>query len=317
MFDTLPPRREGAEATLFLFCQDFMSRWLSLVGLGSNLGDRATRLRLAAERLATLPGTRVVAQSRHHTTDPIGGPGGQGEFLNAAALLETVLAPQDLLAALQRIEAELGRVRGERWGARSLDLDLLLFGDVQMQTPELTIPHPRMAFRRFVLAPAVEIAAEMRHPELGWTIQRLWDHLDSAPNYVALVGGTVASRRAIVQGAAQVAQAKSLLYSDVLADQNPSDWRELFPSTTSLQDSHLAFASAISDFWVADLVARQIPLPPEIEKTFPTPKILVRLLDVSDDLAQEIPFDGPQLRLALNDESEAIAEVAAAIQAMR
>ena len=90
--------------------------------------------------------------------------------MNAAALLETDLPPAALLAALQDIERRLGRIRAERWGPRTIDLDLLLYDQLELETPELILPHPRMSFRRFVLGPAAEIAAEMAHPVCGNTI---------------------------------------------------------------------------------------------------------------------------------------------------
>src|SRR5215204_154465 len=98
-----------------------------LIALGSNLGDREETLRQAASELSRLPATRLVALSRWHETPTVGGPAGQGPFLNAAALVCTSLIPTALLAELRRIEATLGRVRGERWAPRSLDLDVLLY----------------------------------------------------------------------------------------------------------------------------------------------------------------------------------------------
>ena len=157
-----------------------------LIALGSNLGDRAAQLRQATAELASLPATRLVARSRWHETPPIGGPTGQGPFLNAAALISTLLPPAELLAALRRIETSLGRVRNERWAARSLDLDVLLYDGVMLQTPELEVPHPRMAFRRFVLEPAAEIAAWMIHPECGWTVGALSRHLNRGAQQIAV-----------------------------------------------------------------------------------------------------------------------------------
>ena len=105
---------------------------------------------------------------------PIGGPAGQEPFLNAAALLETSLPPAELLARLQRIELHLGRTRETRWAARTLDLDLLLYDNLVLNTPYLTLPHPRMAFRRFVLEPAAEVAPEMAHPRLAGPSNACW-----------------------------------------------------------------------------------------------------------------------------------------------
>ncbi len=139
-------------------------------------------------RLASLSTSGTFRVSQFYETQPIGGPEGQGAFLNAAAAFDTPLAPEALHAELQKIEIELGRERGERWSARLIDLDLLLYGDRVIVRPELQVPHPRMAFRRFVLEPAVEVAPDMTHPLIGWTVERLLDHLNHAPPYVALIG---------------------------------------------------------------------------------------------------------------------------------
>lgn len=159
-----------------------------LVGIGSNLGQRAETLDLAIEMLAGRDSIRLLARSRWHETLPVGGPSGQGAFLNGALRLETPLSPDGLLARLQHIESRLGRTRQRRWGPRTVDLDLLLYGCRTIQTPRLQVPHPRMAFRRFVMEPAAEIAADMLHAPTGWTVGRLADHLRLAPAYVAIAG---------------------------------------------------------------------------------------------------------------------------------
>jgi pantoate--beta-alanine ligase len=144
-----------------------------LVGLGSNLGDRAQSLLQALAALGALPGVCLLRHSALVETAADGGPPGQGAYLNAAALLETSLSPAELLAALGDIERRLGRMRGERWGPRTIDLDLLLYGDAVVNTDELTLPHPRLNERAFVLQPAAEIAAQMVHPLLERSIAEL------------------------------------------------------------------------------------------------------------------------------------------------
>jgi len=159
-----------------------------LIGLGSNLGNRRQTLDQAVERLGQHPQVSLTARSGWFETAPAGGPPGQGPFLNGAAALKTSLAPHALLAVLRRIEAEPGRRRTERWGPRCLDLDLLLYDELVLDTADLTVPHPRMAWRRFVLEPAAEVAPGMVHPTTGWTIRRLLDHLNTAAAYVAIAG---------------------------------------------------------------------------------------------------------------------------------
>ena len=118
------------------------------MALGSNLGDRAAHLAHARARLGKLPGTRLVAASRVEETAPIG-PVAQPPYLNQMVLLETTLAPAELLAHSRAIEAERGRERRERWGPRTLDLDIVRYGTKTVRSPELTIPHPELQNRDF------------------------------------------------------------------------------------------------------------------------------------------------------------------------
>ena len=137
------------------------------VGLGANLGDPPVQLRAALTALAALPQTRVTQVSAFYRSAAIG-PAGQPDYCNAVAALDTALAPEPLLDALQAIESAAGRARaGERWGPRLLDLDLLLHGETQCRSARLTLPHPEMAFRDFVLWPLVEIAPHVPVPGLG------------------------------------------------------------------------------------------------------------------------------------------------------
>ena len=143
---------------------------LAYIGLGSNLGDRAAHLHAALDRLGTY-GT-VEAVSPFLETDPVG-YAEQPRFLNAAVRLRTTLPPDDLLRGLLSIETALGRVRTVRWGPRTIDLDLLLYDDLVRDDPGLTVPHPRLHERRFVLEPLVAIAPDAVHPLLGRTISQL------------------------------------------------------------------------------------------------------------------------------------------------
>jgi 2-amino-4-hydroxy-6-hydroxymethyldihydropteridine diphosphokinase len=168
----------------------FMS--LCLVALGSNVGDRQQALANAVAQLDATEGCQVRACSIWHETVAVGGPPGQTPFLNGALVLETSQPPVRLLATLNGIEAMLGRAREVRWGPRTVDLDMLLYDELILDSAQLTLPHPRMAFRKFVIEPAAEIAREWRHPTIGWTLNQLRDHLRHATPYVAITGAPLA-----------------------------------------------------------------------------------------------------------------------------
>jgi 2-amino-4-hydroxy-6-hydroxymethyldihydropteridine diphosphokinase len=142
------------------------------IALGSNLGDREAHLQAAVAALAVSPGIELVAASGVYETAPIGPPP-QGPYLNAALSLRTSLSPGALLKRQLEIEASAGRERGVRDGARTLDVDLLLFGARIVEEPGLSIPHPRMFERAFVLEPLCDLAPGFRHPTLDVTLEEL------------------------------------------------------------------------------------------------------------------------------------------------
>lgn len=144
-----------------------MESWVpAYIGVGSNLGDSQARVLAAFEALGALPRTRLIARSRLYRTRPFG-PVEQGDFINAVAGLLTQLTPQELLAAIRDLEHAAGRVRAERWGPRTLDLDILVHGSERIDTPDLTVPHPGIPQRGFVLAPLADIAPTLDVPGMG------------------------------------------------------------------------------------------------------------------------------------------------------
>jgi len=290
-----------------------------LIGLGSNLGDRRRALDQAIERLARQPAIRLAARSRWQETAPVGGPPGQGPFLNGAAVLETSLEPEALWAVLVGIEADLGRRRAERWGPRPLDLDLLLYGDLVLEGPALTIPHPRMAWRRFVLEPAAEVAAWMVHPTTGWSIARLLEHLNTAVPYLAIAGPSGAGKTALADQVAQRTSAARIIERVAsrrpeasCADPSGNAWArelEFLHERARLLSAQSPRWSQRGRLWVSDFWLNQglayagLRLAPgqfdeyrrrweDARRTVITPKLTV-VLDVSADrLAERIERQG-------------------------
>jgi 2-amino-4-hydroxy-6-hydroxymethyldihydropteridine diphosphokinase len=150
-----------------------------LVSMGANLGDPSHALSKAGELLKQHPMLRSVRLSRNWRTSAVGGPAGQPDYFNAAVTCESDLDPIELLNLLQQIESTFHRQRDIRWGSRTLDLDLLLYDEQIIESPDLIVPHPRMAFRRFVLHPACEIAGDWLHPWIGVRLQSLLTKIES------------------------------------------------------------------------------------------------------------------------------------------
>lgn len=152
---------------------------IAYIALGSNLASPLEQVNAAVKAIGDIPDSRIVAVSSFYRTPPLG-PQDQPDYLNAAVALETTLAPEELLNHTQRIELQQGRVRKtERWGPRTLDLDIMLFGDEVINTERLTVPHYDMKNRGFMLWPLAEIAPELIFPE-GISLHQLLTHLGAA-----------------------------------------------------------------------------------------------------------------------------------------
>jgi 2-amino-4-hydroxy-6-hydroxymethyldihydropteridine diphosphokinase len=286
----------------------------ALVGLGSNLGDRRSTIDRAIAALVATPDTRLLARSNFHETAPVGGPSGQASFLNAAATFETSLSPSELLARLAQIEIELGRDRAPnqvRWQARTLDLDLLLYDEQVIDTPTLVVPHPRMAFRRFVLEPAAEIAADWRHPTIGWTIGKLLAHLNRAKPYLAITGPPGAGKTRLAEIVAPRVGAQFLadpvdstrlaaFYADPsgLAGATEIEFVSERRKLLAAHDWSAAEPAVVSDFWIGQSLAYATVWQSDRERA--------SLADRWREAQAEVAL--PKILVALDAPTEALAE---------
>ncbi|WP_425614513.1 2-amino-4-hydroxy-6-hydroxymethyldihydropteridine diphosphokinase [Anatilimnocola sp. NA78] len=302
-----------------------------LIGLGSNLGDRSQLLQAAIDQLAQLPTTQLVRASSLRGTLAAGGPASQGEYLNAAAVIETSLSPQQLLVELQRIEASLGRERIERWGPRTVDLDLLLYNQLELNSPELTLPHPRMAFRRFVLEPAVEIAPKMVYPINGWNLFALLANLRQEQRHIAFAPAKTdlcddESGTILLRAVAEHRLVTARFREDAMSEEDDSPQR--------IQEGSIAGAWICSDIWlaqdcaewaatfnIAEQEARFYELPDAMtELGIPTLVVVwqpaaTEALEALDQARRE-PGCGPVLWIPGVPLSRAVEEVYAAMTAM-
>jgi 2-amino-4-hydroxy-6-hydroxymethyldihydropteridine diphosphokinase len=152
-----------------------------LIALGSNLGDRLDNLRAGVDGLDEIDGVDIVEVSKLYETAPVGGPDDQGAYYNAAVRARTTMGAAELLRELHRIEAGRERERVVHWGPRTLDLDLLVHGDLVSDDTALQVPHPRQHERRFVLVPVCDVAPDLVHPRLGLTMRELLAALPAEP----------------------------------------------------------------------------------------------------------------------------------------
>lgn len=260
-----------------------------LISFGSNLGDRLACLSQAVGLLKAVPGVERVRVSQPLETVPVGGPSNQPAYMNAALRCTTTLSAVELHQQLLSIETSLGRVRVERWGSRTADLDLLLYDQQQMASESLTIPHPRMACRRFVLQPSSEIAGEMKHPLCGCTVEQLLMHLDHRDNRI------------------------------VVASLLPSPGPAWFDSLAHLLEKRQVQLVGQDQDKTAKLEGHQWQVIwsdwPNAHDALETAKLLVQLKP-SGGIAAGIDFSGPRLLLSQSDPTSVRREIAAAIEGM-
>ncbi|MEO1990749.1 MAG: 2-amino-4-hydroxy-6-hydroxymethyldihydropteridine diphosphokinase [Pirellulales bacterium] len=239
-----------------------------LIGCGSNIGPRREQLDRAIEFLRYMPGVALQKVSHWKETVPIGGPPGQESFLNGACLIETDLSPQDVLSVLHAVENTLQRNRSERWGPRTVDLDLLLYEDLILHSASLTVPHPRMSTRRFVLEPCVEIAGDIRHPTSACTLKELLANIQTVKPHIAVVGvecdSVIEVTRAVGNASLGLVVHQSSEWLPV--DASLSEWSKTLSCMLQAMDGAQKNGEHgfVTDFWLETLAlaAREtLPIP--------------------------------------------------------
>lgn len=156
---------------------------LAYIGFGSNIDDRLSYIQNAIHALSEAEGITLQKISSFYETEPVGYEE-QAKFLNGAVAIGTCLSPHTLLQTLKQIEADVGRQNRTRWGPREIDMDILIYGDICLRSPDLIIPHPEMHLRRFVLVPLGEIASDLLHPVFNQTIQTMLERLEDDKSVV-------------------------------------------------------------------------------------------------------------------------------------
>ena len=307
-----------------------------LISFGSNLGDRADLIAEAARRVRSAPLVESFAASRLFETPPIGGPNGQAPFLNAVATFETTAPASEVLQLLQSIETELGRIRRRRWDSRSIDLDVVLHGELIGGNSALVVPHPRYTARQFVLKPACDVASHFRDPRFGWTLQRLSLHLNSGNASLSLIGGDDQVRRKICERLSREHRIKTFVAInenqpriEVLG--NAPSAVESCPSMTVKQSLPVKIEVHPGEPWVSSFVP---DLPTTTESTdkqnvantsnTSLPRLVARLQRTTSETRWPAPHQifpsglgWPEYRLELDDLDWAINEIVSALDSMR
>lgn len=293
-----------------------------VISFGSNLGDRRELVAAAAKRVAgytKIDGVSGLRTSRLFETPPIGGPGEQDTFLNAIGVFETQASARDVLGMLQELEADLGRQRRRRWDARSIDLDVVLHGNLVGGATGLVVPHPRYTARRFVLVPACDVAAHFRDPRFGWTLGDLAAHLDADVPSLALVTGRMELRETLCRR---------------LADEYGVIVRDAWEACSGADSPDGALGWVTAQMPVLPDPTASPTFTPEAYSGFP--RLLVRIHRNSSLPAAGVPasvrgqtqwpaphqmwpggWKWPEYRLEIDDVDWAVSELASAFDSMR
>lgn len=305
-----------------------------LVSFGSNLGTRQSLLAAAVSELSRITAVTNFRVSRLYESPPIGGPSGQDPFLNGVAAFDTDARALQVLGWLQDLENRLGRRREKRWGARSIDLDVVLHGNLIGGSSDLTVPHPRYTARRFVLLPACEVAADYRDPRFGWTLGRLTDHLAAGNASMALAGGDAATRAELCRrlredynlltfDADPLPQPMAVIANVPAASSSP---RDAWPAVGIRAEANSIRVTDDSP-WVSATVS-SLPATPEEQQQLSSdrcvPRLIARMQWTRPEQRWPAPHriwpstsTWPEYRLEVDDLSWAAGEIVSALASMR
>ncbi|MCA9134067.1 MAG: 2-amino-4-hydroxy-6-hydroxymethyldihydropteridine diphosphokinase [Planctomycetales bacterium] len=297
-----------------------------LISFGANLGNALETIQRSAELLRQeLQCAAAFRLSRFFRTPPVGGPGGQPPFVNAVAAAETPLSAIQVWQAIRNVEQELGRERNRRWEARRIDLDILLYEQLRLWTPQLKIPHPRMCMRRFILVPALDVAAEWTDPVSGLSIRRLADSLQAGAGSLRVIPGDSPAEpfsqttrdmvdQVAEQAMATMAPAPAAATRGGLHTAPPTEtrWLSLVPLEELVANNSLRPAAKLTMFLAPKLSNPNLVW----EEAQAAWAQRLNLTAGQADRAAELPLDGPRYLLASDDEQWAVHEMVAALEAM-
>lgn len=281
-----------------------------LISFGANIGDARSTVMYACQLLQQmLPAGDSVQLSRLYQTPPVGGPSGQSQFINAVAAIRTQLSPWEVWHVIRSIENQLGRERKRRWEARRIDLDILLYDDRLIWTPQLKIPHPRMCMRSFILKPALDVAADWLDPVSRMTLQQLNENLDSSASgevaeYIFVSPESLPLMSVVSKawhGQADVKSNTSFRLAKL------EDLDELMQVTNGMSICKLLIV------WVD---VKEGSAWEDQHRSLAIKLRLSESLQAGRSDPSSLPFIGPRYLLATSDQSWAVHEIEAALQAM-
>ncbi len=290
-----------------------------LISFGANIGEASDTVQSAARMLQDrLAFGDELQLSRFYKTPPVGGPNGQSPFVNAVAAISTSYTPIEVWQIIRTIERELGRERVQRWEARKIDLDILLYDDVRIWTRQLKIPHPRMCMRRFILAPAMEVAADWQDPVSQMAIKQLAMRVSQEPGSLTLVAGSEVQPMQVLESVAQFSHAKVVPANELGSKAPMENGQRLVTWVDSGQFASKSELAAYLNQLPTRLTVFWESVDPGFawEDQHQELAANLRLSESSDPMHRPISIVGPRYLLATNDLDWAVHELVAALDAM-